>query len=374
MPEDSLSDIGDVLAARFADIGIDPESSEPLNLPSAEPTKSTDADLIAQVVAEDDAPAPVTHPTTAPVAAPATAPAAPVPPTAGPPSVMAYLKDKYGEDFSAKYQSDEAFLQGVLNLNKRIGQRDEDAQLGRVLKDQPDVAIRFLQQQRPDLFPQPQAPTPQPAPAQAPADASQFSPEWIASLQLKEGADPRVKQDIAKWLTNQQLVASPIGQELAQTKAQIAELKQMLAQGVNQPQGPDVRAELAAFQQGQAAKEFINANESWLFTNTNGVRVLSPEGFVYKQALESAHQGGMPFETAKEFADAKLALHRAKAAPKPNGATTPTTNAAAARQPAPATPQADGSYDYFREGEDLEAALTRNLKHFGYYDALQSNF
>lgn len=373
MSDIDFSDIGDVLASRFAEIGIDPESEAPLNLPAtavAEPVETTDSDdLVARTLAAGDETPPETPDTqaTPPVAPPSQPVAAEVSST--PPAVMAYLRDKYGADFSAKYTSDEAFLQGVLNLNKKIGERDEDAQLGRVLKESPDRVAAHLMQNYPQFF-QRNEPAPQPAAPQAkPVDAAQFSPEWIAALQLKEGVDPKTRKEIATWLENQHLAQSPIGKELQSTRAELDQIKQMLMQGgAPQQQGPDVKAELAAFQQVQAAKEFVNTNP-WLFTEVNGARVLSPDGFVYRQALETAQNGGANFEMAKEYADTKLAAHRARSvvtAP----AKTPVNSPAAARQPAPAVPSTEETRDWIRDGEDLASALHRNLKRDGLLQAL----
>lgn len=374
MPDTDLSDIGDVLAARFAEIGVDPDSDQPLNLPSNVSTDSPADDLVAHTVEagethEPEAPA-QTPPAAAPTpAAPAITAGEPTEQPSAPPAVMAYLRDKYGEDFSKKYQSDEAFLQGVLNLNKKIGERDEEAQLGRVLRDDPARVAQWLRQQRPDLFPAPQAPPPQPTNGK-PADPSEFSPEWIAALQLKEGVDPATRKQIADWLTNQQLMHTPIGQQLQQTRSELEQLKAALAQGQHQPPSVDVDGKLAAFQQEQAAREFVNTNP-WLFTETNGVRVLSPEGFVYKSALEKAHQGGATFEMAKEFADLALAKHRSRQpAANGNGKPSPTTNPAAARTPAPAVPSAEQGYDWAPDGMDLNELLHRNLKRFNLLETL----
>lgn len=370
MPDTDLSDIGDVLATRFAEIGIDPNSEAPLNLPSA--TAAEPVDLVQKTLEageQADAapePKPVEPAATAPVADATTTAAAQEPTASAPPAVMAYLREKYGEDFSSKYQSDEAFLQGVINLNKRIGQRDEDAQLGRLLKERPDQIAAKLVEHYPHLFPQPKAPEPQPAPQ--PQSDDEFSLDWLRSLQVKDGADPAVRQKIEQWVQNRALAASPVGKELQATKAELAKIKEMLAQGVPH-QGSEVDFKLDALRQEQAAKEFLNANASWMFTEVNGVRALSPEGFVYREALAAAHQGGANFEMAKDYADAKLAAHRAKHAANGNGKAT-TTNPAIARQAAPAVPQPETSYDWQRDGEDLGESLYRNLKHFGLMEAL----
>lgn len=375
MPED-LSDAGDVLAARLAAIGIDPESDEPLNLPSAaSASDSTDADdLVAQTIKageqEEETPEPAQPPAATPPAA-ATTDGEPAEPASAPPPVMAYLRDEYGVDFSNKYRSDEAFLQGILNLNRKIGERDEEAQLGRVLKEDPARVAQWLMQHQPQLFPKPE-PQAQQQPAAKPTENGEFDPKWIAALQLKSDVDPATKQALTDWITNQQLMHTPVGRELKELRARVSEidqLKAMLAQGVHQQSGVDVDGKLAAFQQEQAAKEFVNANP-WLFSETNGVRVLSPEGFVYKQALEKAHQGGATFEMAKEYADLALAKHRSSKAPAANGKPSPTKSPAAARTPAAAVPTPDDDgFDWAPDGMDMNEAIVRNLKKQGIYDA-----
>lgn len=372
MPDTDLSDIGDVLASRLAEIGVDPEGDAPLNLPSSATSNDTPAgdDLVAQTLKageqHDDATPPAQTPpaASAPVATATTAAAA-TDSASAPPAVMAYLRDKYGADFSQKYQSDEAFLQGVINLNRKLGERDEEAQLGRVLKEDPARVAQWLVQQRPDLFPKPE-PKADPQP-QAKTPPTQFSPAWFKALAIKPDAPPELKAEIEQWAQNEALANTPIGQQLRQTQAELNQLKQYLSQGAPQAVG-DVDAKLAAFQQEQAAKEFITVNQSWLFTENNGVRVLSPDGFIYKQALEEAHQSGAPFEMAKKYADNALAVHRAKHAS--NGTKAPAVPAAAARQPAPAVPATEDTKDWIRDGEDLEAALFRNLKREGLLDSL----
>lgn len=375
MSDTDLSDIGDVLAARFAEIGLDPDSDAPLNLPTASATATADtpSDLIAKAISTEDAATPAA-PT--PIAPPVdtTQPAAPAAPVTAdaPPNVMAYLRDKYGADFTGKYQSDEQFLQGVLNLNKKIGERDEEAQLGRMLREEPARVLAHLQRDMPHLFPQPQA-APQPTQqTAAPADSGQFDMSWLNALQVKEGTPQEVRRQITEWATNQQMANSPLAKQLQEQRAEVAQLKQMLAQGQGQSPVAEVDARLQTFQQQQEAQAFLNSNADWLFTTTNGVRTLSPEGFVYRQALEAASQGGANFTLAKDYADKARANWRARnsapAAPAP--AIPPT----AARTPTPAIPAPEQRTDWARDGEDLATALYRNLTRELGRDQLASTF
>jgi len=89
------------------------------------------------------------------------------PPSAPPPEDSQWLKQfqaRTGVDLSGKYANDEAAQHGIANLVKLMGVRDQDAQIGRMLRDNPAGVYQYLQQQFGPPPQQPQQQQPEPTP------------------------------------------------------------------------------------------------------------------------------------------------------------------------------------------------------------------
>lgn len=362
-------DFGSMLAANFQAAGVDPNSDAPVITEPLDTTNSPSGDDPSALIDKFTQPQTET-PEATPPAQTSAAPTTQTPPEANTPQVMDYLRDKYGADFSKKYANDEAFLQGVLNANKRLSERDDDAVLGKMVYQQPDKVVDWLKQQRPDLFPQPKLDAPEPTkttktPEFTAQQTSSLDPEWLQYIErgrIAQDAPADVKRGLTQWWNEQQVARTPLGQKYAAMEAELASIKAALA-NPQQPQQPqmDVDAKLAAFRQQAMAEDFVRTNADKMFNvDANGVRTWKPDYHHWYQALNTAHAKGMDFDTAFQFAETareNFNLKRQPAAP----ATSPATNELARRTPNPSRPNPEQTVDLIREGEDLKTSLYRQF-------------
>lgn len=128
------------------------------------------------------------------VPTPVAAPAPPVPVAAV--NARERFKELTGYDAPSKYKTDDDFYRSVGELNRTLGERSEDAELGRWLRANPKTALERLQQE----YGQPPQPVAPPAPAAE--GPPEFDPAWEYQLfrtdpqtgqrQLVESPDPDV--------------------------------------------------------------------------------------------------------------------------------------------------------------------------------------
>lgn len=344
MPDES-STLDGALAANFAAAGIDPTSDAPL--PTTESSTSTrsapraDEDMLNTLLEHSEQPAET-----------AEAPPEEAAPAEQTPDVLAYMRDKHGLDRTTKYKDTDSFIQGYANLEKKLSERDEYANLGRMARENPEQLLALYKQHGILRDPEP-APAPEPPKSEAP---SGFNENWLRYFErgrVTDDAPPEVRKGIETWLRDRVVTSTPAYQDLAR-KYQDLEAK-LSKQPQASPEGV-TRADLAAIEGKRYAEAWLAANQDKLFTVANNVRVWKPEGSVFYDALTEKANAGWDTMAALEYAEMKRDQYLAKAAPAPKPTTKTNTRVAEPSRPAP------GKGDpLIREGEDLLGSLYRQF-------------
>ena len=247
-------------------------------------------------------------------------------PAAGekPPRGMIEALDELGGSFGAKYADDAAAAQGIIENQKLLGRRDEDALYGKSLKPyhtelQEWWAARGQQQQAPQQV-QPQVP--QPEAVKPPATLEQMQ-LWEQEIRLARGAGTEPNPESERLL-----------------KEASADMQRRLYENAypSQPPQPAVtedrqreiaREELAGYNQQQqqfsqesaAVKSVINQNAPWMFVDGDEAKGYTTAGKMCGEAAIAYRQGGagmlaslnaslaaMPAEIAKQAAAAPRTL------------------------------------------------------------------
>lgn len=306
-------------------------------------------DTVSQVeptVTESDDPAPVTVDSPSPSSTP---------------GFRDRFKQKYGIDLSSKYQTDEQAEYGLANAFQLVGKRDQDAEVGRLLRDNPAVVIDHLRQSYPDAFGQP-------APQQAKQNgAPEWDDEWVNQVEknadghiiAKAGVDPAVATKFnkyARWYEKRQRDLTNNFESLVEEKARTIareEAEKIAQQTFQQGFG----------QHAQAAKAagWFEQNKSWMFSGGDYQQGYTPEGRAYANHVLYAgtpvEQGGLGIADM----DAQIRYANGMMPKKP---TNGKQRQQATRQPSVAG-ATNGRADERREGEDPLAYGLRMLKKAG---------
>jgi len=208
------------------------------------------------------------------------------------------FKQKYGIDLSSKYQTDEQAEYGLANAFQLVGKRDQDAEIGRLIREQPSVVIDHLRQSYPEAFGQQ---TPEAKPKQD--EVPEWDDEWINQVEegeggrivAKAGVDPAVATKFVKfqrWYQKKQREQVTNFDKLVEERArQIAreEAAQIAQQTFNQ----------GFSQHAQSAKAagWFERNREWMFVGGDMQQGYSPEGRAYANQIIFAgtpvEQGGL---------------------------------------------------------------------------------
>lgn len=279
-----------------------------------ETTTTEGAAAVDEPAIETDAPAEVTPEATEEPAAEPTAEApAETEPTQN--RLAEYIRANYGEDFSGKYQSDAELLKGLVHAAKKIGERDEHAQLGRWIQERPAEALAWLQSQI-----QPQQPQQQQA-----SDRPDYDPDWERQIEtdehgraigVKPGSDPNIAVKYNRALDyarrrQQELIFQPekaLEPLLSQARQQaVQEARQQWEQEFNARYGQQ-----AVYQEAQ---QVLEGNKSWLFVEGNPGKGLTPAGRVYKETVDQWSQEVPNLSSRKLDELGRMAVHARFAQP-----------------------------------------------------------
>lgn len=168
---------------------------------------------------------------------------------------------KGGVDFRRKYQSDADFLRGVREMQATISRRDEDAQLGKLL--------RGHEQEIADFFRQRNAPPP-------PADKSDgLPPRQEYQMLIARVIDPSTNQaradakreDIARLRTIQDQLEGQIYDLVQNPKAFLDSLTKEQATAIRNEIQNDLSARMAHASIQAEVNAFEDENREWLFAN-----------------------------------------------------------------------------------------------------------
>lgn len=351
-------DLGDALRTNAAAAGLDLDSDAPVVTGSAPPARSESDNPFQRMLDNNGQLPEKADPSPAPAAEQDTDS---VPAEEVPTGSLTRLKERFGVDLSSKYKSDDDLLQSHVALTRKLAERDELANLGRLAATNPQALIDHYRER--GLIPEPQpAKQAEPQPTAAASGGPEWNDDWnryIERGRLAEDTPPQVAKEINDYYRSKAIAKSPEYQAMQRKLAEIEE--RMTKQGAATDPTQATQAHLAEFEQRQMAKELIDRNSHWLFTTgPDQQRKLTPDGFVWVQALNEAHQAGLPVQAALKMADQEVALRKyATATPKP----TPNKQATQ-RRPEPARPsvqQGTEIGDGIRPGEDIASAAKRIL-------------
>tara|TARA_R110000803_G_scaffold205530_4_gene272283 strand:+ start:6138 stop:7265 length:1128 start_codon:yes stop_codon:yes gene_type:complete len=185
------------------------------------------------------------------------------------------IKDQYGIDLTDQFADDDSLLQAFVNQRSLIGQRNDDAQFGKNIRENP---AGFFQQYAPQMgYSQGQQQGQQQAPGQqqqASGGVPEYNPDWINQVERddngtvvasKPGFDPsipqklRIAQEYAEK-RNRQLIFSPedaIGPLVEQAARRIFDQsRQEIEQGFQH--------QLAEQKTNDDGQQWFRDNYSWL--------------------------------------------------------------------------------------------------------------
>lgn len=354
-------DLGDAMRASATAAGLDLNSDVPLVTGPAPASVAADDNPFERLLetAAKGEPSPAPDPTPAPT--PTAEPTAEDTPRT---DVLTRLKERFNVDLTTKYKDDDDLLQAHVNLTKKLAERDELAQLGRVAATDPNKLLEFYRSRGIIPEPQPQQPPPKEPPATAiSAEVPEWDDDWnqyIERGRLVAETPPAVAKSINEYYRAKTIAKSPQYQAM---QRKLAEIEQKITQQPQQPQGMD--PQVAEYIQFQQAEKLIERNAGWLFKDKQSAKSgLSPDGFVWVQSLNESHQKGLPVDVALRLADQEVQIRKLSSA-----APTPTPNKQAAQRQAdparPAQPQELLSGDIIRPGEDIAIAARRLAKQLG---------
>ena len=220
-------------------------------------------------------------------------------PSAPSTKIMEYL-DSIGGTFAAKYASDAEALTGVVNMQRLIGQRDEDAQYGRQVRSYEKEFHEFLKaykQQPPGQQPPPQ----QPQPLEYTYEQVQA---WRQEIELARagGNEPHPETmrhyQAAVEATNRRTFELANSQQPQVTREQI---QQQVQQGVQEQFTAARGQEELARQHMTYANTFERDNAHWIYTDGDPSKTRTPQGQRFFAAAEYyAKQGAPPAVAIKE--------------------------------------------------------------------------
>lgn len=367
MSEALAPDLGESTRAAMSAAGIDLSNDAPLVTPGmAQAAAPAEANQFEKALAAAENGEPI-EPAKSAAAPPAEVPAPETPVETPRTETLEYLKTRYGMDLTGKYKSDDDLLQAHVNLTKKIGERDEYANLGRLAATEPHKLIELYRQR--GVIPAEQPPEPKVEPKQEVTPtlaAPEWNEEWnrwIERGQLAADTPPQVLKEIKAYSEAKAFAKSPVIQKMAAELAELRALKTQPQQPTLDPQA--LQQQIIADVQGkQWAAQVLEKNAHWLFKP--GTRDLTMEGQIWRDTL-AHYDGRVEPDEAIRIADERIALNRlrsAVAAPPPAAP----NKVATQRQPEPARPATDGEGflgDPMRDGEDLGTAAKRRLKQLG---------
>lgn len=231
-------------------------------------------------------------------------------------SIRGWIDELTGLKIADKYKTDEEMAEGIANLYKRIGQRDEEAELGRYLREHESEFREYLASKQ------------QPKPAESkPEPQSSDVPEWdenwryqveydeAGNLIARKGSSPDIPAKIKKYMDWRERRLDEVARNPEKFASKVLEqqMVKLREEATRASQEEIVRA------QEQAAIGAWGAQHSAELMVDGDVNQPTMLGKKYIEVYESK-LAGMPdglrkIQTAYEMA--KLAMPQAKPTKKP---------------------------------------------------------
>jgi hypothetical protein len=291
-----------------------------------------------------------------------------------------FIKEQYGPDVATqlqgKYRTDSELVKGLINAHHLVGQRDEDATIGRQFRPYANDFVQYLasRQKGQAQGGQPQVPEANPS----------FKPEWKTKIQVSADAsgketltgDPVAISEYNAWKDWSQsrietLVSDPekiIGPLVEKKAREIAEAK--IREYTNQ-------RDSQAF-----AGDFLEQSKAWMWDG--GQYYVTPQGQVQgnltemgKLFTEKMYEGAslgiqkdqdrVKYATNAVYAEYQYRNSQNQATPAPPVVQSPNIQAAVHSPSAAtvATGAPDGDEGSILDGESLANAILRNAKRHG---------
>lgn len=234
-------------------------------------------------------------------------PAAPVTPETPPPTAPTPEPDPFAEafferaarsglDLKGKYKTADDAIAGLTNAARLVGQRNELAELGRQLQEDPKAFYARMK-----TFFEPEQAKPAPTAAVTPA-VDPSVPEWNdAWRDLFDdsgkpivGADPSIIKKVAKyqsWLQEEQLalVRDPLGKLLPKLQPQIEQLAQKKAEELFAQRQQEESQRQALADQHYEAESLIRTVAPWAYEGGDVTkRVPTEAGKIFHQFVTIA--------------------------------------------------------------------------------------
>jgi hypothetical protein len=201
--------------------------------------------------------------------------------------LAAFIKQEFDEDFSGKYQNDRELLKGLVHAAKKIGERNDEAQMGRWIKEKPQEAYAWLQSQIGQQQQQQQPPT---------NGAPEYNPEWAREVEVDEygraigvkpGYDPATAQKFNRALDyyhqqQRELVFHP--EKVLQPY--LAQVEERAVQKAREQWEQEWNARYGQMNEFNEAQQVLDGNKKWLFNEGDPQKGWSAAGRVYNETVQ----------------------------------------------------------------------------------------
>jgi hypothetical protein len=190
-----------------------------------------------------------------------------------------------GIDFSTKYRDEEALVEGLANLARKIGERNEYAELGRFVQERPAEALAWIQSQLQQSQGSPPAAQQQPPQTTSAQQAevikllkTEYDPEWLnqveydeqGNLVAKPGAEPGIVPKLLKAQREmrklqERLLTDPLGTLKPVIEAAT---KDIIARAERAEQAVrELEARIVNQDSYDIAQSIIEQDKDWMFIN-----------------------------------------------------------------------------------------------------------
>lgn len=279
-----------------------------------------------------------------------------------------------------KYQDADAFLDGVVNLVSKLGEKDQLAVYGRQMLEDPLAVYKHLEDAlvKSGKLPSKEA-TKEVAPKPR-TDRPEFKEEWIDQVfnpdgTVKENADKTILRKVATWQEwsakeQRRLLSNPAEYLKPELEGEVRRLaSEIAAQELakfKQEHRQEEQYTEAQYRELMEARELFAQDEHWVFVDpADKTKGLTPAGKAYKKWVDYAEQrmpgGGYRIPNVadrREFARAKAYEEMTAVQKKDTKKPREELKAKMAKKPMRASSKKSKS---FFAGKSLEQALLEGL-------------
>lgn len=270
-------------------------------------------------------------------------------------SLRNYARDFLNDtDAPTKYKTDEEYLRGLINARRKIGERDQYAELGRQVAPELEEYRRWKESQTKAV----QATLPTPAQVANAPGAPEFDPAWEYQVQQPD-CPIEIKQKLQKYnaFVRKKLLdiatkppEEVFGSIIDQAVKRAIEASQQV-----------IGAQAAVNNEFNVRTEFARANTSWLYVDGDPNKGLTPHATRLDEYYSTPVCQSLPTEADKlDYALTKLQVEWAAQRERAAAAQASKPKPQARHKPNVAMPPSPGSGELV-PGDDLRTSLMRDL-------------